>query len=177
MPERHHPAPLQNLPNYACQWVSSVRFFFFFSSSSYNDGTRQRRLLNTIYMDFVYNMMFNVPLVEFMYLLFTRMSGENFRSRLRSLLFCLCDVFRTLINSLVCWLLCMTVATLIAGLLFAIYPCRIIDQASSGKLVSMNKLPRHQRYPGVQNDIYAHWKVLMRSTLSEKVLHFCLSNS
>ena len=44
-----------------------------------------------------------VPLVECMYLVFTRMPGESYRRRLRCLLFCLCDVFRALINSLVCW--------------------------------------------------------------------------
>ena len=43
----------------------------------------------------------DVPLVE--YLLFTRMPGESYRRRLGSLLMCLCDVFRALINSLVCW--------------------------------------------------------------------------
>ena len=43
------------------------------------------------------------PLVEFMYLVFTRMPGESYRRRLRSLLLCICDVFRAaLINSLVC---------------------------------------------------------------------------
>ena len=44
----------------------------------------------------------DVPLVEFMYLVFTRMPGESYRRRLRSLLLCLCYVFRALINSLVC---------------------------------------------------------------------------
>ena len=44
----------------------------------------------------------NVPLEEFMYLVFTRMPGESYRKGLRSLLLCLCDVFRALINSLVC---------------------------------------------------------------------------
>ena len=44
----------------------------------------------------------DVPLVEFMYLVFTRMPGVSYRRRLRSLL-CFCDVFRALINSLVCW--------------------------------------------------------------------------
>ena len=44
----------------------------------------------------------DVPLVEFMYLPFTRMPGESYRRRLRSLLRCLRDVFRALINSLVC---------------------------------------------------------------------------
>ena len=43
-----------------------------------------------------------VPLVEFMYLVFTRMPGESNRRLLRSLLLFLCYVFRTLINSLVC---------------------------------------------------------------------------
>ena len=45
----------------------------------------------------------DVPLVEFMYLVFTRMQGESYRRQLRSLLLCLCDVFRALINSLVSW--------------------------------------------------------------------------
>ena len=40
-------------------------------------------------------------LLEFMYFVFTRMPGESYRRQLRSLL-CLRDVFRTLINSLVC---------------------------------------------------------------------------
>ena len=44
----------------------------------------------------------DVPLVEFIYHVFTRMPGESYRWRLRSLLLCLCDVFRALINSLVC---------------------------------------------------------------------------
>ena len=42
------------------------------------------------------------PLVEFMHLVFTRMPGERYHRRLRSLLLWLCDVFRVLINSLVC---------------------------------------------------------------------------
>ena len=41
----------------------------------------------------------DVPLVEFMYLVFTRMPGDSYRMRLRSLLWCLCHVFKTLINS------------------------------------------------------------------------------
>ena len=44
----------------------------------------------------------DVPLVEFMYLVFTRMPGESYRRRLRSLLLYLCYVFRALINSIVC---------------------------------------------------------------------------
>ena len=44
----------------------------------------------------------DVHLVEFMYLAFTRMPGQSYRRQLRSLLLCLCDVFRALINSLVC---------------------------------------------------------------------------
>ena len=38
-----------------------------------------------------------------MYFVFTRMPGESYRGRLRSLLLCLCDVFRELISSSVCW--------------------------------------------------------------------------
>ena len=44
----------------------------------------------------------DVPLVEFMYLVFTRMPGKSYRRRLRSLLLYLCYVFLTLINSFVC---------------------------------------------------------------------------
>ena len=44
----------------------------------------------------------DVPLVAFVYLVCTRMPGESYRRLLGSLL-CLCDVFRALINSLVCW--------------------------------------------------------------------------
>ena len=43
----------------------------------------------------------DVPLAEFMYLVFTRMPGEHYSRRLRSLLLYLCYVFRALINSLV----------------------------------------------------------------------------
>ena len=46
---------------------------------------------------------YNVPLVEFVYLVFTRMTGYSYRRRLGSLLR-LCDVLRALITSLVCWL-------------------------------------------------------------------------
>ena len=43
----------------------------------------------------------DVLLVEFMYLVFTRMPGVCYRRRLRSLLLCLCDIFRrALINFL-----------------------------------------------------------------------------
>ena len=45
---------------------------------------------------------YDVPLVEFMYLVFTHMPVESNRSRLRFLLLCLCYVFRALTNSLVC---------------------------------------------------------------------------
>ena len=44
----------------------------------------------------------DVPVVEFMHLVFTRMPGESYRRRLGSVLLNLCDVFRALINFLVC---------------------------------------------------------------------------
>ena len=44
----------------------------------------------------------DVPLVELMYLVFTRMPRECYRRRLRLLLLCLRRVFRVLINSLGC---------------------------------------------------------------------------
>ena len=50
---------------------------------------------------YIYIPLVHVPLVEFMYLVFTRMPGGSYRRRLRSL-FCLCDVFRAPVNSLVC---------------------------------------------------------------------------
>ena len=45
----------------------------------------------------------DVPLVEFMYLVFTCMPGECYFRWLRSLLLYLCYIFWVLINSLVCW--------------------------------------------------------------------------
>ena len=50
-----------------------------------------------------------VPLVEFMYLVFTRMPGESYRRRHRSLLLYLCYVFRALMNSLSCALILVLV--------------------------------------------------------------------
>ena len=44
----------------------------------------------------------DVPLVEFMYLVFKCMPGESYRRQLWSLLLYLCYVFWALINSLVC---------------------------------------------------------------------------
>ena len=43
-----------------------------------------------------------VPLLLFVYLVFTCMPGESYHRWLRSLL-CLCDSFWALINSLICW--------------------------------------------------------------------------
>ena len=43
----------------------------------------------------------DVPLVEFMYLVFTRMPGESYRRRVGTLFLCLCDVFRALMTPLV----------------------------------------------------------------------------
>ena len=51
----------------------------------------------------VFHIIEDVPLVEFIYLVFTRMPGESYRRRLKSLLLCSCDVFRAIINSLMCW--------------------------------------------------------------------------
>ena len=45
----------------------------------------------------------DVSLVEFMYLVFTCMPGENYHRHLRSLMLYLCYIFWVLINSLVCW--------------------------------------------------------------------------
>ena len=45
----------------------------------------------------------DVPVVEFMYLVFTRKPGESYRRRLMSLLLFLCYVLRALIYSLECY--------------------------------------------------------------------------
>ena len=42
----------------------------------------------------------DVPVLEFLYLVFTRMLGESYRRRLGSLLLHLCYVFRALSNAL-----------------------------------------------------------------------------
>ena len=45
----------------------------------------------------------DVPPAEFMHLAFAHiLPGESYRRQLRSLFLCFCDVFRALINSLVC---------------------------------------------------------------------------
>ena len=49
----------------------------------------------------IYQLHQNLPLVEFMYLAFTRMPGESYHRQPRSLL-CFCDSFRALINSFAC---------------------------------------------------------------------------
>ena len=67
----------------------------------------------------------DVPLVQFMYLVFTRMPGECHRMRLSSLLLYWCYVFRVLINSLgVCWQ-CMNS-----------FPFVRLHTSNSGKLLS-----------------------------------------
>ena len=45
------------------------------------------------------------PLVEFMYLVFTRMPSESYHRQLRSLLLYMCYAFQVLINSHVCWVM------------------------------------------------------------------------
>ena len=59
------------------------------------------------------------PLLEFMYLVFTRMPGESYSRRLRSLWLCLCDVFRAMVNSLVCY----SAQALRASFCFRLYIC------------------------------------------------------
>ena len=61
-------------------------------------------LINSLYTDvFFYNCEpKETGLVELTFLVFTCMPGESYRKRPRSLLLCLCDILRLLINSLVC---------------------------------------------------------------------------
>ena len=44
----------------------------------------------------------DVPPVEIVYLVFSHMPSESYCKRLRTLLLCLCYVFRVLINCLAC---------------------------------------------------------------------------
>ena len=59
-----------------------------------------RRVAELRMFPFLLNQHEDGPLVEFMYPVFTRMPGESYRRRFRFLLFCLCDVFRALIDDL-----------------------------------------------------------------------------
>ena len=61
-------------------------------------GTVDRLFKSTYWLTIVF---FDVPLVEFIYLIFIRIPCKNDCRRLRSLLLCLCDIFHALINSLV----------------------------------------------------------------------------
>ena len=54
--------------------------------------------------------------MDFMYLIFTGMLRESYRKRLRSLLLCLCDVFRAIITSL-----CVLILHELSG------PCSVSD--------------------------------------------------
>ena len=113
-----HPVSLRSFPNVAFQrfstrtgeacsfgdndlMFSSVQDGIYVLGKTHTRSTRSLKSFPTL------------PLKEFpvkIYLwlsvcalyLFTRRPGESYRSRLRSLLLCLCDVFRQLINSLVC---------------------------------------------------------------------------
>ena len=66
----------------------------------------------------------DVPLADFMYTAFTCMPGESYHRRLRSLLLCLCGIFRALINSLVCWF-CMRTLDLVPFQIAVIYQYRL----------------------------------------------------
>ena len=80
-----------------------------------------------------------VPLVEFIYLVFSCMPGESYRKQVRSLLF-LCYVFWAVINSLVCWFLTCNLKKKIrfSGLLDLTHPfqqgasetCSIVGESS-----------------------------------------------
>ena len=79
------------------------RFFLFFhlSDASVVDIFYLKSFVCVHYIAFV-RIFEDVPLVEFIYHVFTRMPGEMYRRRLRSLLLYFCHLLRALINSLVC---------------------------------------------------------------------------
>ena len=64
----------------------------------------------------------DVPPVEFMPFVFTRVSGESYHWQLRSFLLRLCDIFRVLVNSLVCW--CSKIGVRCLCFVVVLYLCR-----------------------------------------------------
>ena len=60
-------------------------------------------LLTEFHYSPIYLRVEDIPLVEFMYFVFTGMPGKSYRRRLRSLSLCSGDVFWALMNSLLCW--------------------------------------------------------------------------
>ena len=74
-------------------WDKQATFFSGMFSSGFPE-TVSRWLTRIGYTDW--------PVVELIYLVFTRMPGESHRRRFSSLLFCACDVLRAVIISL-CW--------------------------------------------------------------------------
>ena len=60
------------------------------------------RINKQVYMPLWGNLFEDVPLLEFMYFVFTRMPGESYRRRL-GLCCCTWYIFRAMINSLVWW--------------------------------------------------------------------------
>ena len=91
-PEVHF--KLNDIVKYISQRFEDVPLVEFYISQRFEDVPLVEFYISQRFED--------VPLVEFTYLVFTRMSGESYRRRLRSLLLCLCYVFRALVNSLVC---------------------------------------------------------------------------
>ena len=81
------------------RYINSTRLCTLQVDTRYINSTR----LCTLQVDTRYiNSTRVCTLVEFMYLVFTRMPGESYRRRLRSLLLRLCDILPALINSLAC---------------------------------------------------------------------------
>ena len=78
-----------------CPVFARIKNFTFFASVSSSYFGVHLTMFETIIFE-------DVPLVEFMYLVFTHMPGERYCRQLRSLLLSLCYIFQALINSLVC---------------------------------------------------------------------------
>ena len=76
----------------------NVRYVLKLCWGRISNGTRPRALVQ-IWL----SLLEDVPVMEFMYLVLTRMPGESCCRWHRSLWPWLCDVFWALINSLVCW--------------------------------------------------------------------------
>ena len=130
----------------------------------------------------------DVPLVEFMYLVFTRKPPvENYRMRLRSLLLYLYYVFRALTNSLVCWN-CTSGLSLVLFQNFELnliygaghWPITILERQRRGgnmhahvmdSLPKLVSFPRHET--GIHESVWNRWFF----TIHYYAIHFYTSLS
>ena len=93
-------------PIYSAYTAKGSHFVFLFIFISIQEISEDVLLAKRSHFVFVFVFLISIQeisedvlLMEVMYLVFTRMPGESYRRRLRSLLLYLCYVFRALINN------------------------------------------------------------------------------